>query len=476
MAESAQLNQLYQEWLQIPEERLPPNHYALLGLDDYVDDVESIEQAAKERNAYLHQLAAGPQRKIVQEMLGKIAIARRTLINADAKADYDQNLLNPAAEVAILESFDYIETEPPPIAQDEFQDDAQDDAPERPSAAERMAAGRRRRARNQWIYHAISASVLLAIVGVIYLVNQGGGRRLVHQQKESTSSGSPTSNDSNAPKRVAARALTSSDPRPAKARSTRPVKPRKTNSGLGMGLSGDMSQVFAEINSANGEGEPEAAKPAESVKPVSRDRIDQVKTNMNPGTILGMAKPVESLPKALHGEFSSNQGKDWFKVVEGKVTVPHRAEKRYIRLTAKGKPFAFGKIVAVTSSLVPGAGGDAQVGVMAGGVRVGLRARGEQLEVFAKPAKQEVKPVVLKSIDKKAIGDKADKATIALVRDLKDANRFHWIVRIGNSMENGAIAVGGVSGQADTSVFVTAPSKKLDAAFEVKAIGLGKLK
>lgn len=470
MADSAQLNQLYQEWLQIPEERLPPNHYALLGLDDYIDDVDAIEQAAKDRNAYLHQLAAGPQRKIVQEMLGKIAIARRTLINAEAKAAYDQSLANPVAEVAVLESVDYIEPEPPPVAQDEA-------LPERPSAAERMAAGRRRRARNQWMYHAISAAVLLAIVGVVYLVNQGGGRRLVHQQKESASSENPTKKkQSNTPKRVAAPALTSNDPRPAKPRSTTPTKPRKVNSGLGMGLSGDMSKVFAEINSANGEGEPEANAPAEPSKPVSPDRIDQVKTNMNPGKILEMSKPVAPLPKALNGEFSSNQGKDWFKVVEGKVTVPHRAEKRYIRLTDKGNPFAKAKIVAVTSSLVPGAGGDAQVGVMAGGVRIGLRSRGEQLEVFAKPAKQELKPVVLKSINKQAVGDNAGQAILAVVRDLRDANRFHWIVSVGNSMENGAIAVGGVPEKADTSVFVTAPSKKLDADFEIKAIELGKVR
>ena len=66
MADPTDLNSLYQEWLEIPAERLPPNHYALLGLDDFESDKHVIEAAAKSRSAYLHQIAAGPQRKIVQ--------------------------------------------------------------------------------------------------------------------------------------------------------------------------------------------------------------------------------------------------------------------------------------------------------------------------------------------------------------------------------------------------------------------------
>ncbi len=86
------LNDLYQDWLEIPARRLPPNHYALLGIDDFESDEEVIEAAAKTRSAYLHQIASGPQRKIVQEMLGQVAIARRTLMSVEAREEYDQSL------------------------------------------------------------------------------------------------------------------------------------------------------------------------------------------------------------------------------------------------------------------------------------------------------------------------------------------------------------------------------------------------
>jgi hypothetical protein len=62
MPDHSDLNALYHEWLEIPAERLPPNHYALLGLSDFESDTEAIEAAAKSRSVYLHQISAGPQR------------------------------------------------------------------------------------------------------------------------------------------------------------------------------------------------------------------------------------------------------------------------------------------------------------------------------------------------------------------------------------------------------------------------------
>ena len=54
----------YAEWLQIPTQQRPPDHYALLGLDAWEEDAKKIDTAAKKRAAYLHQLAAGPHRAL----------------------------------------------------------------------------------------------------------------------------------------------------------------------------------------------------------------------------------------------------------------------------------------------------------------------------------------------------------------------------------------------------------------------------
>ena len=71
----------------------PPTHYQLFGIDDFESDQQLIEKSAKERTAHLHQIAAGPQRKIVQKLLNEIAVARRTLLSTEAKAAYDEQLL-----------------------------------------------------------------------------------------------------------------------------------------------------------------------------------------------------------------------------------------------------------------------------------------------------------------------------------------------------------------------------------------------
>ena len=61
---------LYTRWLKIPTEHCPPNHYVLLDVDELTEDVEAIEEAAKKRTAYLHQIAGGPDRKAIQRLLG----------------------------------------------------------------------------------------------------------------------------------------------------------------------------------------------------------------------------------------------------------------------------------------------------------------------------------------------------------------------------------------------------------------------
>ena len=92
MSDSAEMFDPYWEWLEIPPEDQPPNFYRLLGLNDFEDDLAAIDAAAKQTTAYLHPMAAGPNRESVQKLLSEVAKARRTLLGSEAKQAYDQSL------------------------------------------------------------------------------------------------------------------------------------------------------------------------------------------------------------------------------------------------------------------------------------------------------------------------------------------------------------------------------------------------
>lgn len=82
----------YHVWLGIPPSQQPPTHYRLLGIEPFESNADVIDAAASRQTAYLHQLAAGPNRKASQSILNEIAAARRCLLNPDSKAAYDEKL------------------------------------------------------------------------------------------------------------------------------------------------------------------------------------------------------------------------------------------------------------------------------------------------------------------------------------------------------------------------------------------------
>lgn len=84
----------YSRWLGIPADRLPPNYYVLLGIDEFEVDEDVIEKAAKAKFRELHTLAAtvGPLRQEVEKLIGDVVKARKTLCNPDAKHEYDVSI------------------------------------------------------------------------------------------------------------------------------------------------------------------------------------------------------------------------------------------------------------------------------------------------------------------------------------------------------------------------------------------------
>ncbi|MEM7475696.1 MAG: hypothetical protein AAF483_11955 [Planctomycetota bacterium] len=146
----------YHIWLGIPPDQQPPNHYRLLGLELYESNADVIDAAASRQTAYLHTLASGPNRKASQQILTEVAAARRCLLDATAKATYDEQLrsslapANPPASAAEKSSLSSPTPNPAKASSPNVvgSDAAQAPRPkfnmEKPSKAEQRAAKKRK--------------------------------------------------------------------------------------------------------------------------------------------------------------------------------------------------------------------------------------------------------------------------------------------------------------------------------------------
>ena len=82
----------YRVWLGIPANKLPADHYSLLGLETYESDPDVIESAADKVMAFVKTFQNGKYSKQSQQLLNEIAAARVCLLNEKAKAEYDAQL------------------------------------------------------------------------------------------------------------------------------------------------------------------------------------------------------------------------------------------------------------------------------------------------------------------------------------------------------------------------------------------------
>ena len=75
----------YLEWLRIPRDQRPPNHYQLLGLNQFESDPQVIKTAAYQRMTQLKAFAIGPHSLQSQQLLNEVSSARLCLLNAENK-------------------------------------------------------------------------------------------------------------------------------------------------------------------------------------------------------------------------------------------------------------------------------------------------------------------------------------------------------------------------------------------------------
>lgn len=82
----------YKEWLGIPEGQRPPDHYELLRLKRFEDDLDKVRAHYKKLNAHVRKYATGQYSIQSQDMLNEMAKAMLCLTDVERKKDYDEGL------------------------------------------------------------------------------------------------------------------------------------------------------------------------------------------------------------------------------------------------------------------------------------------------------------------------------------------------------------------------------------------------
>ena len=92
---------VYKEWLGIPDGPRPPDHYQLLRLVQFEDDIEKIRNNYKKLNGHVRKYAAGKHSVRSQELLNELAKVMLCLSDVQRKREYD---ISQGREVAAEET------------------------------------------------------------------------------------------------------------------------------------------------------------------------------------------------------------------------------------------------------------------------------------------------------------------------------------------------------------------------------------
>jgi S1-C subfamily serine protease len=82
----------YHRWLGIPPKDQPPTHYRLLGLAEFEDDPDVIEESADRQMGHIRTHQSGQYAEHSQRLLSEITDAKFCLLKSTIKETYDANL------------------------------------------------------------------------------------------------------------------------------------------------------------------------------------------------------------------------------------------------------------------------------------------------------------------------------------------------------------------------------------------------
>lgn len=83
---------VYKEWLGIPEGPRPPDHYQLLRLVQFEDNVDKVRKNYKKLNSHVRKYATGQYSNESQVLLNELAKAMLCLTDEELKQEYDRSL------------------------------------------------------------------------------------------------------------------------------------------------------------------------------------------------------------------------------------------------------------------------------------------------------------------------------------------------------------------------------------------------
>jgi len=83
---------IYREWLGIKETARPLNHYQILRLKTFEDDIGKIREHYRKMNSHVRKFAAGEFAKQSQDLLNELAKAMLCLTDARRKREFDATL------------------------------------------------------------------------------------------------------------------------------------------------------------------------------------------------------------------------------------------------------------------------------------------------------------------------------------------------------------------------------------------------
>jgi hypothetical protein len=101
----------YRKWLGIPPKDQPANHYRLLGIANFEDDPDVIENAASRQMSHVRTFQAGRHSAISQRILNELTTAKLCLLQTERKAAYDAHLRAQLAAAGKLSSEEPLEVE-----------------------------------------------------------------------------------------------------------------------------------------------------------------------------------------------------------------------------------------------------------------------------------------------------------------------------------------------------------------------------
>ena len=484
MSDSPEMFDPYWEWLEIPPEDQPPNFYRLLGLDDFEDDLAAIDAAAKQTTAYLHPMAAGPNRESVQQLLSEVAKARRTLLGSDAKQAYDQSLQTrdvpqpgqsvqepPPLPVPPVENGGF---EKPPVAASDSGDEAANQTtPLRPL--------RRKSLLNDWRVHVLSASVLfISAVGFVYYNNtktrrvasvaaslpdsrggnSGNSRRSAPVTKRGGAGQAKTNGASNAGRVGQSRVMPDA-----------PRKPKVRSSGQKSSLELLLAQDGLLIESSKGpenamrRGGQKDGNPSDK-NPSGGATLPETQSIKLPANWLAGLQVTNDFATPLDQKFDVSNLKSALTIVDGKLVVqPSNPSGKMGVLTLKGKQLAVGETVVVKTNLNSATPTSLRVGLMVGGLRVHLCPRSEVVEIR------------INGLKAGEIGkSKANEITLAVCRDSQDKKQFHWLAQSGKETVSGSgVFASGLGNAAKIGILTKCGESKPKATVAINEFAYGKL-